>query len=104
LLALPFAHGPFVILGVMVTFGVGYGGNGALLSPLVADLFGAEHLGTLYGIVSLAFAFAGLLASPLASIGYETFGSYLPVFAVTGVVGLVGAACVEGAGRLRGVL
>nr|WP_305794453.1 MFS transporter [Halomarina rubra] len=104
LLALPFARGPFVLLGVTACFGVGYGGNGALLSPLVADLFGADQLGTLYGIVSLAFAVAGLLASPLASVGYQSLGSYLPVFLVTGVVGLVGAACVEAAGRLRGVL
>ncbi|MFC6836465.1 MFS transporter [Halomarina ordinaria] len=104
LLALPFAGGPVGLLAVATCFGIGYGGNGALLSPLVADLFGAEQLGALYGIVSLAFGVAGLFASPLASVGYETFGSYLPVFLVVGAVGLAGAACIEGAGRLRGVL
>nr|WP_282594727.1 MFS transporter [Halomarina salina] len=103
-LALSFAEGPFVLLGLTACFGVGYGGNGALLSPLVAELFGAENLGTLYGIVSVAFAFAGLFASPLASAGHEAFGTYVPVFLAAGAVGLVGAACVEGAGRLRGVL
>lgn len=103
-LALPFAREPLALLAVTACFGVGYGGNGALLSPLVADLFGADQLGTLYGLVSVAFAFSGLLASPLASAGHQAFGTYLPVFLVTGAVGLVGAACIEGAGRLRGAL
>ncbi len=103
LLALPFARAPLALLGVAALFGLSYGGNGALLSPLVADLFGADRLGTLYGLASVAFAVSGLLASPLASLGYGTLGTYLPVFLVTGVVGIAGAACIAGAGRLRGV-
>lgn len=104
LLALPLAHTPVALLAVAVLFGLGYGGNGALLSPLVADLFGTESLGTLYGLVSIAFAVSGLLAPPLASLGYERIGIYDPVFIATGIVGLVGALCVAAAGHLRGQL
>ncbi len=104
LLALPFARVPLALFAVAVCFGIGYGGNGALLSPLVADLFGTDQLGTLYGVASIGFAVAGLLAPPLATVGYGALGSYRPVFLATGVIGLVGAVCIGGAGRLRGQL
>lgn len=99
LLALPFARGPAAILAVAVVFGVGYGGNGALLSPLVADLFGLDDIGTLYGIASVAFALAGLSAPPLATAAFESLGEYTLVFLVTGAVGLLGAGFVAAAGR-----
>lgn len=101
-LALPVARTPGVLLAIAILFGVGYGGNGALLSPLVADLFGAESLGTLYGLASIAFAVSGLLAPPLASLGYGHLGVYAPVFLATGAVGLVGAGCIAAAGYLQG--
>jgi len=104
LLALPFAREPVALFAVAVCFGVGYGGNGALLSPLIADLFGTDQLGTLYGLASVAFAVAGLAAPPLATVGYGGLGSYRPVFLVTGALGLVGAVCIGAAGRLRGEL
>lgn len=104
LLALPFANTAPALLGVAVLFGIGYGGNGALLSPMVADLFGTESLGTLYGLASIAFAVSGLLAPPLASLGYEQFGVYGPVFLATGGVGLLGAVAIAVAGHLRGRL
>ncbi|MFB6095023.1 MAG: MFS transporter [Halodesulfurarchaeum sp.] len=83
---------------IAVAFGIGYGGAGALLSPLLADLFGAENLGTVYGIASISFAVAGLTAPPLAGIGYGVFGGYGIVFLATGVVGLIGTALIWGAG------
>ncbi|WP_435195643.1 MFS transporter [Natronomonas sp. EA1] len=100
MLALPYVPGAWGLLLVAVGFGVAYGGNGALLSPLVADLFGSARLGTLYGIASVAFAISGLLAPPLATLGLERFGSYTPVFLGVGVVGVVGAACIAGAAAL----
>lgn len=100
MLALPYVPGAAGLLLVAVAFGVAYGGNGALLSPLVADLFGSARLGTLYGLASVAFAVSGLLAPPLATLGLERFGSYTPVFLGVGVVGVVGAACIAGAAAL----
>lgn len=98
LLALPLVRGPYALVGLAVLFGVGYGGNGALLSPLVADLFGTADIGTLYGVASVAFAVAGLLAPPLASLGFQRLGTYTPVFLAVGVVGLAGTAAVAVAG------
>lgn len=91
---------PVPIFVAVATFGVGYGGNGALLSPLVADLFGGERLNTLYGALSIAFAISGLAAPPLAGVAVERLGSYAPVFAAFGVAGVVGAGCIHLAGRV----
>ncbi len=102
LLCLPAATTPALVWGFAALFGVGYGGTGALLSPLAADLFGEHNLERLYGVLSLAFAASGLVAPYLAGLGYEAFGGYDLVFAATGAAGLVGAAGIVVAGRMVG--
>lgn len=99
--ALSVATVPAAVFAVVVAFGVGYGGNGALLSPLVADLFGETDIATLYGATSLAFGAAGLLAPPLAGAAQEALGTYDPVFLAVGALGLVGAWLIRAAGRLQ---
>ncbi|MFB6170570.1 MAG: MFS transporter [Haloarculaceae archaeon] len=103
-MALPLARAPAALLAVAVCFGVGYGGTGALMSSVVADLFGGKNLNTLFGLVSLSFAVPGLFAPPVAGLGFDRLGTYSPVFVVAGVVGLCGVALVAGAARLRGQL
>lgn len=98
-LLLPAARTPAAVFAFAVVFGVGYGGNGALLSPLIADLFGPAYLNTVFGIISFAFAIAGLVAPSAAGFGYDLFGSYARVFLTTGAVGLVGAGFIYLAGR-----
>ena len=81
-------------------FGIGYGGAGALLSPLVAELFGSENLGTIFGLASVAFAISGLAAPSLAGLAFETIGSYTPVFLLAGFIGLLGVSLIWAAGTL----
>ncbi len=89
-----------VFIGTIVVFGVGYGGCGSLFSPLVADLFGHDDLNTLFAVMSLAFAVAGLTAPPLAGLWFEVSGSYTWAFLITGLGAFVGAGCVAIASRL----
>lgn len=91
--------GPTGLLVLGAVFGVGYGGNGALLSPLTADLFGADQLNAVYGLLSLAFAVSGLLTPSLAALGSEAVG-YPLVFAAAGACGIVGAGFVWLGGHL----
>ena len=98
LLVLPFAGSTAALVGVAVVYGVGYGGTGALLSPFVADLFGVDDIGTLYGVASVAFAVSGLTAPPVATAAVGTVGGYTPVFLATGLVGLLGTGFVAAAG------
>ncbi len=91
-----------VLLTVAVIFGIGYGGCGGLLGPQTADLFGDEHLNTLFGVLSLSFAVSGLLAPPAAGYLFDLTGQYTVAFVGLGVLGIVGAGCVAVAGRLAG--
>jgi MFS family permease len=74
-----------------LVFGLAYGGNGALLSPLVAALFGRENINAVFGLVSVAFAVSGLLAPAAAGATYDALGTYEPAFLVAGA-GAVGIA------------
>jgi OFA family oxalate/formate antiporter-like MFS transporter len=61
-------------------FGLGYGGSIALLSPMLADLFGTGNINALLGVTSAAFAIAGSVAPFLAGLSYDVYGSFVPGF------------------------
>ena len=92
---LPLAGSVTAIFAFAVVYGLAYGGNGALLAPLTADLFGRVNINALFGLISLAFAVSGLFAPPLAGAGYDVLGSYDPVFVAAGVAAIAGAGCVR---------
>lgn len=98
---LAFVRTPAVVLAVVVLFGVGYGGSIALLSPLIAELFGVDDINALFGLTSVAFALTGSVVPFLAGAGYDATGSYVPTLVVGGCVGLLSAVVVEVAGRIR---
>ncbi|WP_232686112.1 MFS transporter [Halobacterium zhouii] len=77
-----------------LVYGLAYGGNGALLAPLTADLFGREQLNAVFGLISVSFGVSGSVAPYLAGVGYARFGTYDPVFVAAGAVAVVGAAAV----------
>lgn len=93
-------HAPLAFVAVAAVYGLAYGGNGALLSPVTADLFGRANINAVFGLVSMAFAIAGLLAPTAAGATYDAAGTYDPAFAVTGGLALLGAASVAVAARL----
>ncbi|WP_435346811.1 MFS transporter [Haloarchaeobius sp. HRN-SO-5] len=89
-----------VLIAVAALYGLAYGGNGALLSPVTADLFGRDNINAVFGLVSMAFAVSGLVAPSAAGAVYDATGTYEPALAVTGVLALLGAGSVALAGRL----
>jgi len=91
---LPLATSITAIFIFAVVYGFVYGGNGALLAPVTADLFGRININAVFGLVSLSFAVAGLLTPSLAGAGYDTFGTYNPVFVIAGVAAICGAICI----------
>ena len=89
-------------LAVVVVFGVGYGGCGGLIGAVSADLFGNRSLNTLFALLSVSFAVAGLAAPPLAGVWFEIAGSYDLAFVAAGLLGVAGAGCVGLATRVGG--
>lgn len=89
------AAGPFAFA---LVFGVAYGGNGALLSPLTVDLFGAANANAVFGLVSFPFAVSGLIAPWAAGLTDDAVGPYAPAFVGAGVAALFGSIIVAIAG------
>ncbi|WP_049981397.1 MFS transporter [Halolamina rubra] len=87
------------VLAFAVAYGLAYGGNGALLSPLTAALFGRDQINAVFGLLSMAFAVSGLLAPPAAGATYDALGTYDPAFVAAGVAAIVGAVAIRIAGR-----
>ncbi len=87
------------LVSFAVVFGAAYGGNGALLSPLTADIFGRVNPNAVFGLVSLSFAVSGVIAPWGAGVLYDVRGAYTLAFLLVGGLGLVGSALVALAGR-----
>ena len=81
------------LTGFALLFGAAYGGNGALLAPVLADVFGTAHISALFGGVSVAFAFQGFSHPILLDSPIKLWGSYWIAFAGFGIIALLGAVC-----------
>lgn len=67
-------------------------GTVPLTSGVVAQLFGARHLGMLYGIVFLSHQLGAFLGAWLGGAVYDRSGSYIPVWAAALGLSLIAAA------------
>ena len=99
-LFLPFIETTYALYLVACAYGIGYGGNGALLSPLTADLFGTGNINTNFGLTSMSFAVSGLLTPYIAGIVYETQGTYAVIFLASGILAVIGSGFILVAGRI----
>ena len=99
-LALSVVDSRLGLVAFAVVFGIAYGGNGALLSPLSADFFGRANPNAVFGLVSLSFAVSGVFAPWGAGVVYDVRGAYTIAFLVAGALGIVGAGLVALAGAV----
>ncbi|QSW97866.1 MFS transporter [Haloterrigena alkaliphila] len=88
LVAAPTPASVLVLSGII---GFGYGGTAALMSPLLANLFGTADLSTLFGVTAIGFAVAGTLVPYGVGLGIDQFGGYAVPFVGAAVVGLLSA-------------
>lgn len=65
-----------------------YGGFGSTITPITADLFGAKHVTENYGVMYLAFGFAGLFG-PQIAVKLSTGGNYTVAFIAAAVISAV---------------
>lgn len=98
---LPFVTTTAGLYAFAVVFGIAYGGNGALMSPLTVDLFGTTNASTIFGLISLSFAVSGLVAPWAAGLSYDIGGTYTPAFVTAGIACVVGAVLIALAGRRK---
>jgi MFS transporter, OFA family, oxalate/formate antiporter len=65
-----------------------YGGFGSTITPITADLFGAKHVTENYGVMYLAFGFAGLIGPQLA-VNLSDGGNYSTAFLVAAIISVI---------------
>ncbi|MDR0870661.1 MAG: MFS transporter, partial [Planctomycetaceae bacterium] len=59
--ALPFAHSPALLVGVIIVIGLTYGGYLGLFPSFCADAFGAKNMALNYAVLFIAFSIAALV-------------------------------------------
>jgi len=76
------------VLFVLI-YGFGHGGFFALISPLLAEMFGTKALGSLFGIVTFCATVGGAVGPLILGMIFDTTGSYqigfLILIAVIGI-------------------
>lgn len=72
-----------------VTFGLGYGGIGASMSPLVAWLFGLRSHGLIFGVMALSYSIGGAIGPYLLGHIFDVTGSYRLAFLACAIIGVV---------------
>jgi len=88
--ALP-KSGPLVIAFAAI-MGLTWLGTVPLTSGWIAKVFGTRHLGTLFGICFLSHQIGSFLGAWSGGVAFDLTGSYLLVWGLTAVAGLLAAA------------
>jgi MFS family permease len=101
LLILPFVHGPLGLAVFAVIFGLDYIATVPPTSALVADAFGRQNVGTVFGWVFCAHQVGAALAAWLGGVARESLGSYTLAFLTAGA--LAGAAVIMSLRIRRGL-
>jgi len=71
-------------------FGFAYGGTVAVNSPLVADLFGLNSHGLIFGVAGVGFNLGGAAGPLLTGHIFDITGNYQSAFQVCSAIGITG--------------
>lgn len=100
-LILPVINNSVTLIVFTVIYGLAYGGNGALLAPLTADLFGRSNINSVFGLLAMSLGLTGLVSPYIAGTAHDALGTYTPIFIAAGLAALIGASAVAIANHLQ---
>lgn len=78
-----------------IIFGFAYGGIAALISPVVAELFGLRTHGPLLGVVTCAWGVGATLGPIMAGHIFDASNNYFQAFLVSTLLSILGLALVS---------
>jgi MFS family permease len=90
--ALLLAGNRLELFGTSVIGGIVWAGSIALSSAILADVYGVQKVGVLYGWAYLGHQLGAMVSSWLGGWGYEHFGTHWLAFGLSGVLLLLAAA------------
>jgi MFS family permease len=76
---------PTLFLGIIIV-GFSFGTLLSVMPALCADQFGLKNFGLNYGILFLAWGFAGVIAPIIADLLYDSTGSFNTAFSISAVM------------------
>ena len=79
---------------VVAVFGFAYGGFDALISPIVAELFGLSSHGVILGSLAVGATIGGAIGPVLAGRIFDVTGSYNLAFLICAVTSIIALALV----------
>lgn len=82
-----------------IAFGLAYGGWMPLIPALAVEHFGARHLGTVFGALTLAAAMGGTVGPALAGYVFDVTASYSTAFVAAAAASLLALGLAAGALR-----
>ena len=94
LLLLGQAHTFITFLIAVSVVGACFGGTMAIVPAIVGDAFGAGNFGQNYSFVYPGYTVASFIGPMVASYAVESLGTYVPSFAIAGVLSLAGIVLV----------
>lgn len=77
----------YFLLGAVVY--LCYGGGFGTMPATAADFFGTKNVGAIYGLMIVAWSFAGVVGPLLTAFLYESSGNYVVPFTVIAVIAAV---------------
>ena len=96
------AVGTWLLVPLLILFGIGFGGPVPLMPAMLRDYYGRAHLGTILGLVSGIASLGMASGAPVAGWIYDTLGNYQTAwFAFTFVViaGMVSIMTIPSVGN-----
>ncbi len=73
-----------------IIYGIAEGGMGAVVSPLVAQIFGLKSLGTVFGAISFGVTIGCAVGPSLTGYIFDITGSYNTAFLVLAAIAIAG--------------
>ena len=89
---LQFARELWALYLFAVVYGFSHGGFFALISPLVAELFGTKSYGSIFGVVLFVSQIGGAIGPVVAGRLFDVTDSYYIAFLIMLVLNIIGLA------------
>ena len=87
LLALLAIDVPWMLYGVMALYGIGHGGMFTVVSPTIAEYFGVQSLGALFGTILFFGSLGGAAGPIMTGFIFDWTGSYAVAFTILAIMG-----------------
>ena len=94
LLAFLFISAPSALFAAVAVYGFAHGGFFTVMSPIVAEYYGLQAHGAIFGFVLFFGAVGGAAGPILAGRIFDLMGSYDPAFSTLAVLAALGLALV----------